>query len=255
MKIKRAALLNSVLFLLILSAVFIATPAFANITGTQEIGPVYYHVEGNTSRSFYPANDVAYMYEGDVSFTKEMLKGFESFGNILYRSTNDRTVDQQDFSIERMYIGLRRQNQEILLGDFYSNFSEYSLGNALKGSKITIGDEKSHRLILVGGIDTTKWEDLWETRQEDSAMRRYVWGSRLENNFFGKKLALNLNYGGARDDEAYTPSSSAPIMVNVFSVDGKYDITSFLQAKAELAQSFTDEDIRNENERIRATRR
>ena len=228
--------------------------AFADLHTTQDLSAVYYHVEGNKARSFYPANDVDYLYEGTVDFTKEMFKDWEAFGNIIYRSTDDRTVDLEDFSVERMYFGLKGNAKEILMGDFYSNFSEYSLGNALKGTKLTFGDEKSHRLIIVGGIDTTKWEDLWETRWDDSASRRYVWGSRLENNFLNNKLAINFNYGGARDDIAFVPISTNPMLVNVFSFDGKYDITSFLIAKSEIAQSFTDENVRTDETKTKSDR-
>jgi hypothetical protein len=234
---------RNIFFYLIIS-LFITIPAFAEWHTTQDLTGIYYHVEGNKSRSFYPSNDVDYLYESTIDFSKVNFKGMEAFGNINWRSTNDRTVDTQDFSIERMYFGLRGENKEILMGDFYQNFSDYSLANAIKGVKLTFGDEKSHRLIMVSGMDTSKWEDLWEVRQDDSATRRYVWGSRLENFLIDKKLSLNFNYGGARDDEAYIPSSTSPILVNVFSIDSKYNINSILSAKAEIAQSFTDEDVR-----------
>jgi hypothetical protein len=219
-----------------------ASLAFAEIHSTQDFTQVYYSVEGDKSKSFYPSNDASYLYEGSFDFTKEKLGDYEAYGNIQYRSTDDRLVDVEPLSIERMYFGLKGQAQEFLAGDSYSNFSEYSLGNALKGFKASFGDEKSSRLTLVAGIDTTKWEDLWETRTENSATRRYVWGSRLENDLLDKKLTLNFNYGGARDDRSYTSSSSTPALVNVFSADSKYIINNYFIASGEIAQSFTDLD-------------
>ena len=234
---------NNIKLFLFLATIFFPSIATAEIHFTQSISGVYYHVSGDTTRSFYPANQTDYLYEGTFDFSKIPLGEWEAFGNIEYRSTDDRLVDRQDFSIERMYMGLKTQGKEILVGDFYQNFSEYSLGNALKGLKITIGDEKTSRLIMVAGLDTPKWEDLWETRQNDSATRRYVWGARLENSLFNEKLSLNFNYGGARDDPAYMATSTNPIMVNVFSVDAKYKINQILNTYGEIAQSFTDANI------------
>lgn len=231
--------------LVLLGFFFIVMPAYPEINIRQDLTGIYYHVEGNKERSFYPSNDVDFLYEGAIDFNNP-YKGYQLFGNIEYRSTDDRLVDVQDFSIERMFLGLKGETSEFLLGDFYSNFSEYSLGNALKGVKVSLGDEK-HRIILLGGMDVSKWEDLWETRWDDSASRKYVWGTRLENNLFGNKLSLNFNYGGSLDDKAYISSSSNPTLVNVFSTDFKYQINNYFTLSSELAESFTDEN-RNSDE-------
>lgn len=234
---------NKIKLFLFLATICFPPVVSAEIHSTQTVSGVYYHVSGDTTRSFYPANQTNYLYEGAFDFSKIPLGEWEAFGNIEYRSTDDRLIDRQDFSIERMYMGLKATGKEILVGDFYQNFSEYSLGNALKGLKLTIGDEKTSRLIMVGGVDTSRWEDLWETRQDDSSSRRYVWGARLENNLFNEKLGLNFNYGGARDDPAYMTTATNPIMVNVFSVDAKYKINQILNTYGEIAQSFVDPNI------------
>jgi len=231
--------------LLVLSLILLPSFSLAEVSSTQSISGIYYHVEGNKDRSFYPANEADNLYEGTFDFKNIPLKGHEAFGNIEYRSTDDKLIDPQGFSIERMYMGARDQVQEILIGDFYQSFSEYSLSNALKGLKLSFGNEKSSRLILLGGIDTSRWENLWEERHEDSASRRHIWGARLENNYLNKKLALNFNYAGARDDKAFINSSNSPILVNILSVESRYDINSFVTAYSELSQSFTDEDIRD----------
>jgi len=234
---------NNIKLLLVLAATCFPSLSSAEIHSTQSISGVYYHVDGDKSRSFYPGNEADYLYEGTFDFSKISLKEWEAFGNIEYRATDDKLVDRQEFSIERMYMGLRAPGKEILVGDFYQNFSEYSLGNALKGLKVSIGDEKTSRLIMVGGLDMSRWEELWETRQDDSSTRRYVWGARLENSLFNEKLALNFNYGGARDDPAYMATTTNPIMVNVFSIDAKYKINQILNTYGEIAQSYTDTNL------------
>jgi len=79
-----------------------------------------------------------------------------------------------------------------------------------------------------------------------------VWGARLENNLLDNKLSLNFNYGGADDDKAYIVSSSAPELINVFSVDGKYAINNYFTFSSELAQSFTDEDTRSDEAKTKS---
>ncbi|UCG35447.1 MAG: hypothetical protein JSW17_01205 [Candidatus Omnitrophota bacterium] len=202
---------------------------------------IYYHVEGNTNNSFYPRNDVDYLYEGNINFT-DLIQDNELFGTILYRATNDRLVDNQDLSLEQAFVGLRGESFEFLTGDFYSNFSEYSLANALKGLKVYLGADDGLHLSCVGGVDSSKWEEFWEERQEDSALRRYVWGLEAGSNLFDKKLALNFNYGGAVDDKAYLVAGTPKTFVNVVSIDGSYLINDNLNFSFEIAQSFTDPD-------------
>jgi hypothetical protein len=67
-----------------------ANLVFAEIHITQSISGVYYHVDGNTARFFYPPNDVDYLYEGSVDFNNAIINNkYELFGNINYRATDD----------------------------------------------------------------------------------------------------------------------------------------------------------------------
>lgn len=60
----RSKLITLALFLLGPSFVF--NPAYAQVSATQSVSGIYYHVDGNTSRSFYPANEADYLYEGGI---------------------------------------------------------------------------------------------------------------------------------------------------------------------------------------------
>ncbi|MDD5614463.1 MAG: hypothetical protein PHQ54_05280, partial [Candidatus Omnitrophica bacterium] len=216
----------------------------AEISGSQDVTLNYYSVSGNKSNSFYIDGDFDIIYEGNIDW-KHLTDADEFFGSLYYRATDDKNTDPQEFSIEKFYLGLRNQDREYLLGDFYANFSDYSLGNALKGIKLDLGLQSEHRLIIVGGMDTSQWEDLWEKRCDDSRNRSYVWGVRLENSLLEKKLGLNLNYGGKLDDRAYFSSSNSPVFVNVLSLDTSYMVNDALKLSGEYAYSLTDEDIRD----------
>lgn len=231
--------------LFLLFAIFLQfniSSASAGISGTQDLSFIYYHVDGNIDNSFYPQNDFDYLYEGTIDFTTLFLKN-EGFGHIVYRSTDDLLVDNQDLSLEEFYMGLRGDNFEFLGGDFYSNFSDYSLSNALKGFKLTTGQDDDLHMKFVAGIDTTKWEDLlWEERHGDSATRKYVWGWQIGNKFFDKRLSLNFNYGASLDDRAYLSDSSTTKFINVTSLDGTCIINDMIDSYFEAGYSFTDND-------------
>jgi len=237
---------------LVFCFVFLSVPCvFAEIHATQTFSGVYYHVDGDKSRSFYPGNEADHLYEGSVEFSRDAIKDYKLSGNLEYQVTDDRLVDAEGASIERMYLGLQGNGKEYRLGDFYANFSDYSLSNALKGGQFILGDDKSARLTVVGGEDVGKWEDLWESRCENSPGIRHVWGARFEDKFLEEKLFLSVNYGGVNDDKARLSSSALPVYVNVFSLESKYVFTDYLTAYTELAQSFTDSNTRDNQAKIR----
>ncbi|MBM3248914.1 MAG: hypothetical protein FJZ10_05815 [Candidatus Omnitrophica bacterium] len=232
-----------IIYIIFIVACLLAAPfsiAEAEVSSVQSFSWNYYSVEGNENNSFYPSDESDYLYEGNFHYNNIFKGDNEFFGNIAYRSTDDKLIDSQSVSLENMYLGIKSKAGEFLTGDFYSSFSEYSLSNALKGLRLTLDAEKQSRLIILAGFDTAKWEDLWEERCDDSLNRRLVWGTRLENNLLSNKLALNFNYAGARDDSAYV---TTPLMTNIFSLDGKYNVNSFLVFSSELAQSFVDQNI------------
>jgi uncharacterized membrane-anchored protein len=109
-------------------------------------------VEGNIDNSFHPKNDHNYLYEGTVEYSLPVLGAEELYGAISYRSTNDRTVDTEDFSIEKLYTGIKGGNFDFLTGDYYAEFSDYSLNNALKGVKLELGSEEAHKLVILAAI-------------------------------------------------------------------------------------------------------
>jgi len=135
----------------------VAFCGWAEVKGTQDISFIYYHVEGNIDNSFHPKNDHNYLYEGTVDYTLPVLGAEEFYGSISYRSTNDRTVDTEDFSIEKLYTGIKGNNFDFLVGDYYAEFSDYSLNNALKGVKLDLGSEEAYKLVVLAGVDIAKW--------------------------------------------------------------------------------------------------
>lgn len=211
----------------------------------QEGGVNVYNVYGNVERSFYPKHKTRYYYENEADFTKDAGGGNTLYGDFFWRATDDRLLDPQDgFSVEKVYVGIKNENADAILGDFYAAFTDYTVTNALKGLKLELMKPGKFRLISVGGIDTPRWEDLWENRTEDGAARRYVWGQRMENFYFDDKLQVNYNYGGAWDDWATFSEGVPPLYVQVGSVDWKIQLYRELAFRGEWAISYSDEDSR-----------
>ncbi|MFC1806980.1 hypothetical protein ACFL0T_01240 [Candidatus Omnitrophota bacterium] len=236
------ALKRAIVGVIILS---IPNLCFASITALQEVSTTYYHVLGATQNSFYPKSDTDILYEGVVDSNGEFSEGLEFSSSMYYRMTNDKLVDDKDVSMENFWMSFSRPSQyEYTLGDFFASYSDFSVGNAIKGVKMDWETKYNLNYGVVGGIDTAKWEDLWETRVDDSAEHSYVWGAHLGSNFFQEKLSLSLNYGGKLDDKAYLQDYMPQIFVNVLSIDTEYEFARGLVAKFEAAKSFTDQDKR-----------
>ena len=220
--------------------------AFAEIHMRQDGSLTSYYVHGAQERSFYPRSQTNYLYENETDFKKELKGGDELYGDIYVRSTDDRLIDKQSVSLEKFYIGMKNKSRDVLLGDFYSSFSEFSLSNALKGGKLELIGEHGFRYIVVGGIDTARWEDIYgEKRCEDSQTRRYVWGNRLETAYFDDALRINYNYGGAWDDWAYFSQSQSPMHVEVGSIDWLLEVSKSLTLRGEMAGSFSKTNQRS----------
>ena len=231
--------------------VALSLPAWADeVHMTNDFSMTSYNVHGAPERSFYPKHKTRYLYEGELDFVKDLYGGNQFYTNFYYRSTDDTLIDQQDgFSVEKFYMGVRNENYDVVAGDYYAFFSEYSLSNAVKGGKleiknINLGNVGSLKFITLGGLDTPRWEDLWENRCDDSQSIRYVWGERIESRLFENQLMIAFNYAGAWDDWSTIPVTGAPLFVQVGSIDWKADIGKYLSLRGETALSYSDTDKR-----------
>lgn len=231
--------------IILLSFVLVSSLAYAEVNGSQDSSVMYYRVEGNVENSFYPQNDTDYLYEGNINFTDNPGDN-EISGNVLYRLTDDRLMDTRDVSLENFALAFKTATSELNLGDYYAFLSEYTLNNAIKGIHYRLGQDDSSYLKILGGIDTARWEDLWETRQDDSIARKYIAGMQFGTFLLDKKINLNLNYGSVINDKAYLDSYSNEILTNVVSLSGTYKINESLNSEFELGQSYVDENKNND---------
>ena len=225
--------------------------ARAEMSGSHNFVVTSYRVDGAVENSFYSRNETDYVYDGSLSWT-ETLGEKELFGQVDYRVTNDELYDTQDASLETFYFGIRDQYFEILGGDYYTYFSDFTVNNALKGFKVKFGDENETFVNMFAGLDSARWEDLWEKRWDDSLSRNYVGGVQLGNHFIDKKLKLAINYGASIADNAFLASSAARVYTNVVSLSGIYQMTDWLSVEAETAKSFVNDDKNDKSIKTRS---
>ncbi len=226
--------------LIIFTILSFSANTFPRIRVQEDISVITYRVGGNRSQSFYPKNQTRYLYESKIGFENTLNKNV-FYGNIFYRSTDDTLVDPQSFSIEQIYFGCKNDKMDFVMGDYYAYFSDYSLNNSLKGIKLEAREDLFNVSILAG-VDTSRWEDLWEERSPDSATRRYVWGLNLSNFLFDKKLKIGINYAGARDDQAYFQDTDIYKDIQVCSLNLNYNLFNVVSLNAEIAESYRKAD-------------
>ncbi len=221
---------------------FTAQSSFAQVSTTQDLSVVTYGVSGNRDRSFFPKDQTRYLYEGTVTFDKEVSGSSgtkEWLGDIVYRSTDDVLVDPYDFTLQHMSLERRTKQMNVVAGDFVGYLSDYSVNNALKGAKVEWNHASTPtKIIFLSGVDASSWNGLLNERKDDGSIkRRYVRGGRYETAFADKKIIWGMNYGGASDDRAYFTATEIYKDINVVSTDFRYQFSNALLLRGDLAGS------------------
>ena len=88
------------------------------------------------NKSFYrPGGN--FRQEIDLKISNTALKNVNLDGFISARTTDDKYVDSEQVSLERLYLNLEEKDKKYSLktGDYFSYFSNYSLSQSLKGLK------------------------------------------------------------------------------------------------------------------------
>ena len=62
-----------------------------------------------------------------------LQSGWYSDFNLSYRLTNSRQFDPDNLSVQKLEWRLSDENKLITAGDYYANFSQYSLSKGIKG--------------------------------------------------------------------------------------------------------------------------
>jgi hypothetical protein len=168
------------------------------------------------------------------------LDGVAYEGALDGRATDDPRVDQKRFNLKRFYVKEDTTTYSAVVGDFLGSFSDYTLGKSLKGASYTRKWEKT-QLTMLGGIDKTNWDDLWNNNPEETVDRQ-VWGARAQRQV-GDDGQVGANVVWAKDERARFNSSAPAVDQRVASVDWALPRYHRLSLTGESAYSLSQTDL------------
>lgn len=194
------------------------------------------------NKSFYPPGGNG-RQEIDVRVEDKSSKNFNVEGFISGRATDDRYIDQDQLSLEGLYLNIEEKEKRygLNLGDFYSYFSNYTLSQSLKGAKGFYkiqNDLGDFNLTSLFGTNKSRWNAFWRGLDGET-YTRYIGGARLEQLLYDKNVKLGFNFVDNRDDRGGTSTTANPITNDVVSSDLELKLDRF-SMKAEVAEAFTD---------------
>ena len=170
-----------------------------------------WRVEGENTGEYYfndvdgPGVDSSYLERGGSVLNELSLRvdydgpAVDYQSDLVLRATDNRRLDDEDFSVERLTLRRRGTRTDTAVGDFFGSFSQYSLTTTLKGAQWQwLPSTNRHGLQVTGiaGVRKSNWEYLWQdeaTETKDS----FVYGLRTGGTLGPSEI--NLNYIFAED--------------------------------------------------------
>lgn len=135
-----------------------------------------------------PSATSSFLYRGNHGYYFEDRLGILNrwtFDSRVYeldmegRFTNNEQIDKEDATLRKLYFKRETPNSFLQAGDFFANFSQYSLNQNLKGYIFSIKETNTNpwEVSIVGGINKTRWEYVWRD-STDEIKDTYHYGVR-----------------------------------------------------------------------------
>lgn len=225
------------------------TPSNAwDISGESRSIITGYDINGYTASSYYQQGG-HYRQELDLKIKDNLYKDFALESFLSVRFTDDKYYDTETFSIESFYLKFISSDIGMTLGDFYSNFTNYTLNQSLKGINLYKDFQILEGAKLIASLGTTKarWEDLWKELDAE-VYTRYVAGMRFQQDI-SKDFKLGLNLVNTTDDDDGSVDSEAStkaIKNRMGSMDLYLRLFEVLTTNAEFAYNFYNSDTKGD---------
>ncbi len=176
--------------------------------------------------------------------------GWASHTDLHARKTQDPQIDRRrDVHLLGLTTELYNPKAKLTFGDFFGDFSQYTLGQSLEGFQAAY---KTGRIEAKGVVGISQHAD--ETRQ----FRRTVYGGRSEALLFEKYKMLKdarfgFNLAGSEDDKGSIENKNnvAAASNRVGSLNSHIEFFGKSTFDSEVARSWTDEDTRSDLVTIR----
>ncbi|MFH1901762.1 MAG: DUF6029 family protein [Candidatus Omnitrophota bacterium] len=214
-----------------------------NFSGSLTTDMEYINLTGNTSGPFVTegfniVSDLNLRLDSELGDNKKI----ESFAHI--RATDNPLIDAKTISCEEAYINYLSTPIDVKLGNFYQEFSDYSINNSLEGIAADLKLDKLKIMPFAG----REWEAENETQYS-----RYVYGIRPEYKLIENKtdslirdFTIGFNYVSTQDDASSLKSEHesgvSDLDNRVYSADAKVVLNNGLRFETEYAYSRNDAD-------------
>lgn len=199
-----------------------------------------------------PGGGNSFLYVGNHGLSYEDRIGFFNrltFDDVFYnadlelRGTSNDQIDTEDFSPKKIYFERNSPVTDFQFGDFFANFSQYSLNQNLKGSLFSLKQNEGNPwdFTVLGGTYKNRWEYMWSDKADELKNTNF-YGTRV-----GRKigdLQTYFNYVVTDEDRmdnidpGNMSRSTAEITHNhLWSVDWKFKPVAGLDLSGESAVS------------------
>lgn len=229
------------------ASAWIAAPVFAESEGPEIHGEylltgAFHSTSGSGDRTLlhkgaFLTNELKLRMEDDL------WDQWKLTGDIHVRKTPDPQIDPRgDFHILGWTTELYNPVLRFTAGDFFGNFSQYTLTQAVKGAQAAY---KTDRVEVKGVAAYSRRPD------EGKEYMRYVYGGRTEVKAVDKAgpvkdLYIGSNFTGTEDDKTSLTNrgDAHPASNRVGSVNAKMVFNETTDMDIEVAKSWIDRDVR-----------
>ena len=154
-------------------------------------------ITGPGKKSSYYEDGVKLMSELSIFSQGELIEGLNYNFSTRGRYTDSKIIDRENESLEEFKFWMGSNKFETTIGDYFVNFSQYSMTRTIKGLSLVFKqkpDKKGLSLEVMGGTFYDQWEYLFYDAKGEP-MARYVGGFKLQyKKDEDNKIALNYDY-------------------------------------------------------------
>jgi len=216
------------------------------ITGTIMEEASWNDVGGNGTLSFLKKG-VYQNTEVNINAQEKLWKDYNFDAQTFLRRTDDRRIEQRkDIRVKQLTTKLYNPDNMFMFGDFYGDFSQFTLGNSLEGFDLDIA--QSGMCSIKGVAARSQSAD-----PDKGTFLRYVAGGKTDLNLFKDSSLFSVFRVGAQavtsqDDSSSVDNTNRSTRIQdldntVVSIDGEMRMRKYFSLFYEVARSAHAADI------------
>ncbi len=210
------------------------------ITGSVMEEVAWNEVGGNETKSFLKTG-VSQNTEINLNAYERLWQDYNFEGQMFLRRTDDRRIERRkDLRVKQLTARIANADNLLTFGDFYGDFSNFTLGNSLEGFYLETKISEDAKFKGVAARSQSPDNDqltFW----------RHVFGGKTDVNLFKNSAIFSLFRLGIQavtnqDDEGSSESiGQSPAIIDrnntVVSVDGEIALKKYFSVLYEIARS------------------